>query len=247
MSTVSVSSPVTVLAIDDEEDILGFLSTLLETRGFRVLTALTGDAGIALARREHPAVILLDIMMPDVDGHEVCKRLKAEPVTSRIPVLMLTAMNRIKDIAQAMDEGADGFMAKPFENRNLVEVVHQMATPGGAPPSFYVAKRHGAAPLRRIEDVEKGHLVVLLNILEETPSLESAGLLEGTHLLSVLTDERDRQPSTTVALLEVETPEAFGDVLNRLHLSGAQVVSCRVFRDVLEVPFSVMPRSEHNE
>ena len=125
MSTV-LSDPRKVLAIDDEEDILGFLSTLLETRGFRVFTALTGTAGIELARRERPAVILLDVMMPEVDGHQVCKRLKADPLTSKIPVLMLTVMNRIKDIALAMDEGADGFMAKPFDNDELLKEVRNL-------------------------------------------------------------------------------------------------------------------------
>ncbi|MBN1425798.1 response regulator [Candidatus Fermentibacteria bacterium] len=249
MSPMNASVTPTILAIDDEEDILGFLTTLFGTRGFRVLTALDGERGFELAQREHPSVVLLDIMMPEVDGHEVCRRLKADPVTSRIPVLMLTAMNRIKDIAQAIDEGADGFMAKPFENRSLVEVVSLMVTPGGQLPEFYIAKKPGAVPLRRIEDVEKGHLVVWLNVTEAGPDsiLDDGSILEGAYLLTIFTEASDPRQTSTTALLEVATPEALGDVVNRLAARGGQVVSARVFRDILEVPFSALPRSEHNE
>lgn len=249
MNSSKVSEAGTILAIDDEEDILDFLTTLFETRGFRVLTALDGARGVELAQREHPCVVLLDIMMPEVDGHEVCRRLKADPVTSRIPVLMLTAMNRIKDIATAIDEGADGFMAKPFENRSLVDVVSLMATSGGVLPGFYIAKKPGTVSLRRIEDVEKGHLVVWLSIIETgSPSaLEDAAVLGDAYLLTVFSEARGPRQMSTSALLEAGTPEAFGEVVNRLTERGGQVVSARVFRDIMEVPFSVMPRSEHNE
>ncbi len=244
--TTSPDRSSTVLAIDDEEDILGFLSTLLGTRGFRVLTARSGPEGIDVARQERPDVILLDIMMPDMDGHEVCRRLKADPVTSRIPVLMLTAMNRIKDIALAMDEGADGFMAKPFENRNLLEVVAHLTTPGEGMGSFYVARKPGAAPMRRVQDVERGHAVVLVHAIEDHPVMEGVGSLPGAYLVSLFADTREGQTGRTVGLVEIEGPEALGEVLNLLTAEGAQVTSCRVFRDIMEVPFDALPRSEHN-
>lgn len=239
-----------VLAIDDEEDILEFLEILLGARGFSVLTAASGRVGIELARDEHPQVILLDIMMPEMDGHEVCRDLKSDPNTAQIPVLMLTAMNRVDDIAASMEEGADGFMAKPFDNDSLVDAIERMLMPGGRMPLFYVSKDSSAVPLRRMEEYEAGNRVVCMRVIEDGPtsSFEDAAVLHGAYLMSIAQEERpDDQRLVTSALLEVEAPQAFGETLNGIHARGGKVVFCRIFRDILEVPFYILPRSERNE
>ncbi len=249
MNEKSVVPQGKVLAIDDERDILEFLDTLLSSRGIDVITAIDGEAGFERAVRESPGMILLDIMMPDMDGHEVCRKLKSDPQTAQIPVLMLTAMNRVRDISRAMREGADGFMAKPFHNRSLVEAVETMLAPGGRLPIFYMAQKPSAIPLRKMNEYEAGHRVVCIVVVEDGPesALEDAAVLQGAYLMSIAQEERDEGKVETHALLEVETPEAFGETLNRIHAKGGQVVASRIFRDIIEVPFGILPRSEHND
>jgi len=238
-----------ILVIDDEEDILEFLDTLFTTKGFSVVTAANGEMGLNRAIEERPGVILLDIMMPEMDGHEVCRRLKSNAETSHIPVIMLTAMNRVRDIAQSMDEGADGFMAKPFDNRSLLQAVNTILTPGGRLPIFYMAQKTSPVTLRKAAEYESGHRIVCIVIVEDGPdsSLEDAGILQGAYLMSLAQESREDGRVDTHALLEVETPEAFGESLNRIHTKGGRVVSSRIYRDIIEVPFGILPRSESNE
>ncbi len=240
----------TILAIDDEEDILEFLQVLLGARGFDVLAASSGASGLTIAEREAPGVILLDIMMPEMDGHEVCRKLKGNPRTKDIPVLMLTAMNRVDDIAASMSEGADGFMAKPFDNNSLVDAIERMVVPDVQTPVFYVAKETETIPLRRVEEYETGNRVVCMRVLEVGPisTLEDAAVLQGAYLMSISQEERPQDGQiVTAALLEVETPQAFGETINQIHSKGGKVVFCRIFRDIREVPFNILPRTEHNE
>lgn len=238
-----------ILVIDDEEDILEFLDTLLTTKGFSVVTAPDGETGLSRAMEEKPGVILLDIMMPEMDGHEVCRRLKSQTETADIPVIMLTAMNRVQDIAQSMDEGVDGFMAKPFDNRSLLQAVNTILTPGGRLPIFYMAQKTSPVTLRKAKEYESGHRIVCIVLVEDGPdsALEDAGILQGAYLMSLAQESREDGRVDTHALLGVETPEAFGESLNRIHMKGGRVVSSRIFRDIIEVPFGILPRSESNE
>lgn len=108
-----------VLVVDDEPSILSNLELLLMSRGCAVLTAATGEEGVRIAISERPDVILLDLMLPDVDGYEVCRRIKQEPSMRHVPVLMLTAVNDVMSKVKGLDAGADDFIAKPFNEGEL--------------------------------------------------------------------------------------------------------------------------------
>lgn len=106
-----------VLIVDDEMPLRDLLGEFLEGEGYEVLLASAGEEGIELAEREIPHVILLDVKMPGIDGIEVCKRLKAEPKTQFIPVIMITGYVDNKMVA--IESGADDFVNKPID---LVEL-----------------------------------------------------------------------------------------------------------------------------
>ena len=100
-----------ILVIEDEEKILNFLRRGLIYEGYRVETALDGTAGLASARDNPPDLVILDWMLPGIDGLEVCRRLRA---ASNVPILMLTAKDAVSDRVQGLDAGADDYLVKPF-------------------------------------------------------------------------------------------------------------------------------------
>ncbi|HVE91092.1 MAG TPA: response regulator [Actinomycetota bacterium] len=104
----------TVLLVDDETDVTEVLAFSLRRDGFRVLVASEAAEGLAVAKSEHPDVILLDVMMPGISGWEALERLKADPDTKGIPVLMCTVLAEARFLAQAAEHGAAGYIRKPF-------------------------------------------------------------------------------------------------------------------------------------
>lgn len=110
----------TILAIDDERDLLELIEYTLEKAGFLVLKARTGAEGMAIARQHHPDLIVLDIMLPEMDGWEVCRQLKAEPRTRQIPIVMVTAKAEEGDKVLGLELGADDYVTKPFSPRELL-------------------------------------------------------------------------------------------------------------------------------
>ncbi|MBM2843146.1 MAG: cusR [Anaerolineales bacterium] len=106
-----------ILIIEDEDKILQFLQRGLTYEGYRVVTAADGASGLALARSEVPDVVILDWMLPGLDGLEVCRRLRAAGPT---PILMLTARESVSDRVLGLDAGADDYLVKPFEFDELV-------------------------------------------------------------------------------------------------------------------------------
>jgi len=113
-----------LLIIDDEEDISSMLSFRLKNMGFDVVTASNGDRGVELARVNKPDLILLDLMMPDMDGFEVSKRLKESPATNNIPIVVFSALEN-KNTKESMEKlGAAGFIEKPFELDMLVNKIN---------------------------------------------------------------------------------------------------------------------------
>ena len=106
-----------VLVVDDEWGIRDMLSRFLTEEGYEVILAANGEEAIKLAERENPQVILLDIMMPGIDGIETCKRLKAEEKTRFIPIIMATAL--WDTYAEAIEAGAEDFVTKPFHLAEL--------------------------------------------------------------------------------------------------------------------------------
>lgn len=110
----------TILVIDDEPDLLRLLDYNLTQAHYLALTARDGEAGLALARKQAPDLIILDVMMPGLDGWEVCKRLRQDPATSPIPILMLTAKAEEADRVLGLELGADDYVSKPFGVRELL-------------------------------------------------------------------------------------------------------------------------------
>ncbi len=109
----------TVLAVDDEPKALLLLRNLIESEGCRVLLAGSGAQALELAAREQPDVVLLDVMMPEMDGFEVCRRIRADPRLSELPVLMLTALDDRESRLRGLELGADDFVSKPFDSVEL--------------------------------------------------------------------------------------------------------------------------------
>ena len=108
-----------VLTVEDDKDILELITYNLEREGYEVTGAITGEDGIDAARSEKPDLILLDLMLPGIDGLEVCRRLKADPDTAHIPIVMVTAKGEETDIVTGLELGADDYVTKPFSPREL--------------------------------------------------------------------------------------------------------------------------------
>src|SRR5262249_56676746 len=112
-----------ILIVDDEADNLELLSRRLARRGFAVVTAGGAADGLVRARAELPNVILMDVKMPDMDGYEATRRLKADAATARIPVVMLTAQAMPEDRDRALEAGADEYESKPVDLARLLEKI----------------------------------------------------------------------------------------------------------------------------
>ncbi len=106
-----------ILVIDDEETTVQLISILLERRGYEVIKAYRAEDGLRKAYRSHPDLVLLDIMMPEMDGWEVCRRLRE---LSDVPIIFLTARSEIRDVVKGLEMGADDYVVKPYDNDELV-------------------------------------------------------------------------------------------------------------------------------
>ena len=109
--------PEKILVIDDEEATVQLISMLLEKRGFETIKAIRAEDGLRKAYRHQPDLVLLDIMMPDMDGWEICKRLRE---MSDVPIVFLTARSDVKDVVRGLEMGADDYITKPYDNDELV-------------------------------------------------------------------------------------------------------------------------------
>ena len=113
-------TPAPVLVIDDEESIVDLIKLGLKYEGFEVVAASDGDEGIAAAQRTNPVFIILDWMLPDMDGLEVCRLLRSNPTTLDIPILLLTAKDEVDSRVEGLNTGADDYLTKPFSFEELV-------------------------------------------------------------------------------------------------------------------------------
>jgi DNA-binding response OmpR family regulator len=109
-----------LLVIEDDNDIIELLRYNLEREGFRILTARSGEVGLDLVRTEFPSLVLLDLGLPGIQGLDVCRKLKQNPQTAPIPVVILTARGEESDIVLGLELGADDYLTKPFKVRELV-------------------------------------------------------------------------------------------------------------------------------
>ena len=109
-----------IVAVEDEPDILEVVQYNLSREGFQVVTASSGDEGLRAVMREAPDLVLLDLLMPGLDGLEVCRKLKSDPMTQRIPIIMVSAKGEESDIVLGLGVGADDYITKPFRPKELI-------------------------------------------------------------------------------------------------------------------------------
>jgi DNA-binding response OmpR family regulator len=119
-----------ILIVDDEEDVLDLLQLVFETSGFEVRRAATGKSAVSSAYEKPPDVVLLDVMMPEMDGWQVLRTLKADERTRHIPVVMLSARAERRDKMIGLQEGAEGYIAKPFSPAEVVREVQSFLERG---------------------------------------------------------------------------------------------------------------------
>ena len=110
----------TILIVDDEQDLLDLIEYNLKQQGFEVLTADNGNRGIQIARDEKPNLVLLDVMMPQMDGIEVCDRMREDPDLKNIPIIFLTARSDEKTEIEGLNKGADDYITKPISTSKLI-------------------------------------------------------------------------------------------------------------------------------
>src|SRR5262245_7786869 len=128
-----------VLVVDDDDDILLIVQTILGGAGYSAHTAHNGREGIELALALRPDLVLLDVMMPELSGWEVCTTLKNAPETRQVPVAMLTVKNEIRDLITGMQAGADDYITKPFTRRKLLETVQKLLSERDSGPAPFLA------------------------------------------------------------------------------------------------------------
>jgi two-component system alkaline phosphatase synthesis response regulator PhoP len=136
-----------ILVIDDEKDLIELVRYNLENDGFSVRDAMDGEAGLAMAVREHPDVILIDLMLPGMDGLEVCRSLRSNERTAHIPLIMLTAKSAESDRVLGLELGADDYITKPFSPRELTARIKAVL-------------RRTSLPQTSPEVIQKGELMI---------------------------------------------------------------------------------------
>jgi two-component system alkaline phosphatase synthesis response regulator PhoP len=117
-----------ILVVDDEVNITQILEFSIGAEGYEVITASNGEEAVEKARREQPDLIILDIMMPRIDGYEACRILKSNPLTKNIPVVLLTAKGRDIDKRLGYEVGATDYIIKPFSPNKLIERIQELLT-----------------------------------------------------------------------------------------------------------------------
>ncbi len=112
-----------ILVVDDEPMIVRLMEFILSRQGHEMLIAVNGEEALQKIRAHKPDLVLLDIMMPRIDGYEVAQQLRADPETSRLPIIMLSAKAQEEDIRRGAEVGVDAYVTKPFSPEHLVQVV----------------------------------------------------------------------------------------------------------------------------
>lgn len=118
--------PKKILAVDDERHIVRLVEVNLQRAGYEVVTAFDGREALEKVKSEHPDLVVLDVMMPYMDGFEVLKNLKADPATAEIPVIMLTAKAQDADVFRGWQSGVDCYLTKPFNPMELLTFVKRI-------------------------------------------------------------------------------------------------------------------------
>jgi len=128
-----------VLLADDEPDLLDLLRRALACEGYNVLVASSGEEALALAQKHCPDVIVLDVVMPGLDGLEICRRLRRDPILARVPVLFLTVRSKLDERLEGWDSGCDDYLTKPFDLNELAAHLRALLRRSGSTAGEYGA------------------------------------------------------------------------------------------------------------
>ena len=180
-----------ILIVDDEPDAVELIEFNLKAAGFDVLTAADGAQALRHARSRQPDLIVLDVMLPELDGLQVCKALRHDPATANIPIIMLTAKAAEIDRVLGLELGADDYVTKPFSPRELVLRVKGLLKRGQSDPASAERFQHGTLTI----DVPR-HLVKVRNQRVELTATEFK-------LILVLAQRRGRVQSRELLLRDV--------------------------------------------
>jgi phosphate regulon transcriptional regulator PhoB len=172
-----------ILIVDDEQDVLDLLVYNLQKAGYKTISARDGASALQKARDEVPSLIVLDLMLPQMDGTEVCRHLKADPKTAHIPIIMLTAKAEEVDRVVGLELGADDYVTKPFSPREMalrVKGVLRRASGKGAPAEIlkfgdltvYIAK-HEVTLKGKVVDLTATEFKLLSTLLERRGRVQS--------------------------------------------------------------------------
>jgi DNA-binding response OmpR family regulator len=131
MVSTTATDPATVLLVEDDQDIAYVVRFILERERYRVMLARNGREALALLEGAPAQLIILDVMLPFVDGFEILKQVRATPAWVAVPVIMLTARSQETDIVRALDAGANDYVVKPFKPEELLARVRRLVRPPG--------------------------------------------------------------------------------------------------------------------
>lgn len=198
-----------ILVVDDVKFISQMLAGIFEGHGHRVRIATDGSEALSIAREFCPELILMDVSMPDMDGVEVARQLRAEPATARIPIMMVTSRNDSETLARAQAAGVDDYVLKPFETPRLLEKASELL--GGFPMNYDVAVVENSAVVTALTPDLSGAAVDQL-----VPALEAAaGATAGTVILDL---SRVQKVEARAATILVDFLRAFRNSSGRLEV-----------------------------
>jgi pilus assembly protein CpaE len=222
--------PVKILVVDDNEMNLKMVSAILSKEGYEIVTAL--DAAKALQALESgvPDLAILDVMMPDMDGFELCRRLRHRPDTAAIPIIILTALSELDERLKAFEAGADDFMAKPFQPQELVarvKVLLRRAAPQAAVRAEMQGEVTALFSLRGgvgVSTLATNLSIGLAQVWAQPVALVDLSLVNGVSALMLDLPLRN----SWADLVNIKTEEIDQDIVNRVllkHDSGVQVLA----------------------
>jgi DNA-binding NarL/FixJ family response regulator len=171
----------TILVIEDQPDMRGNLGLILKMEGYRVLSAADGQAGLELARQDHPDLVICDVMMPYLDGHGVLKAVREDPATAHLPFIFLTAKGEKQDLRTGMNLGADDYLTKPINASELVAAVEaRFARELHRPPGEFKPNFSSSAPLESALGLTPREAEVLLWVAQGKGNAEIGVILGAT-------------------------------------------------------------------
>jgi CheY-like chemotaxis protein len=228
----------TVLVTDDDDDIREFLCDLLATEGYQTEEASSGRQAVEKANQVKPDLVLLDIMMPEMDGYEVCEQLKGDPATRDIPVVMVTVKNDIADISRSLVAGASGFIVKPFDSESLLQMVEMVLT--GRPFDFYTDQQPVAAGEPPADGLASHKRILFLDVQEpggRKSIMFSAADTPGNTLLYLWQEPREEGQVGSTAAVVTGSSDEFNALLDVVaSRPTVKILDCHVYDSGIPMP-----------